>query len=219
MGGTKGFGIVAGAAKGVAGAAGSAAATAAAASQAAVSDLSAAGASGAKRVGEAASNLAAKASSVMPDLTAPDKSQAVEAIQNTSDAVRDRLQSAASSGREYGAVIQSRLSESLEKQPLLLGAIGVAIGAGIASTFATTALEREVMGEQASAAHEKLQDLAGDVTDRAKQIASSLQDEAKRQGLTPDGAKTAAAGIGEKLSAVANAGRDSVTQRFTSVSK
>ena len=70
------------------------------------------------------------------------------------------------------------------------------------------------MGEQGSAAREKLQGLTGDVTDRAKQIASDLKDEADRQGLTPDAAKSAAAGIGEKVKAVAGAGRESLAQRF-----
>jgi hypothetical protein len=100
----------------------------------------------------------------------------------------------------------------------LLGAIGLAIGAGIASTFATTAVESELMGEPGSAAREKLQGLAGDVTDRAKQIASDLKDEADRQGLTPDAAKSAAAEIGEKVKAVAGAGRESLAQRFAPTS-
>ena len=96
----------------------------------------------------------------------------------------------------------------------MLGAIGLAIGAGIASTFATTAVESELMGEQGTAAREKLQGLAGDVTDRAKQIVADVKDEADRQGLTPDAAKSAAAGIGEKVKTVAGAGRDSLAQRF-----
>ena len=113
---------------------------------------------------------------------------------------------------------QSRLSESLEKQPLLLGAIGLAVGAGIASTFATTAVESELMGEQGSVARQKLQGLSDDVTDRAKQIASALKEEAKRQGLTPDAAKNVAAGIGEKVKTIAGAGRDSVAQQFAPAS-
>ena len=56
------------------------------------------------------------------------------------------------------------------------------------------------------------------MADRAKQIASDLKDEAERQGLTPGAAKSAAAEIGEKVKAVAGAGRDSVAQRFAPAS-
>jgi len=217
MGGAKGFGAMAGAAKDAAGMAGSAAATAGGAVAGGVSKAASATATGLKNAAsDMANSMAGSVASLVPDI--PDTDKAIEASAEAGATVGNRINSAAAAGREYGAAIQSRLSESLEKQPLLLGAIGLAIGAGIASTFATTAVESELMGEQGSAARQKLQGLAGDVTDRAKQIASDLKDEAGRQGLTPDAAKSAAAGIGEKVRAVAGAGRESITQRFAPTS-
>jgi len=213
MGGAKGFGVMAGAAKDAVGMAGSAAATAGGAVAGGVTKAALATAAGLK---SAATDVTGSGASLVPDI--PDTDKAIEASAEAGATVGNRINSAAAAGREYGAAIQSRLSESLEKQPLLLGAIGLAIGAGIASTFATTAVESELMGEQGSAARQKLQGLAGDVTDRAKQIASDLKDEAGRQGLTPDAAKSAAAGIGEKVRAVAGAGRESITQRFAPTS-
>jgi hypothetical protein len=213
MGGAKGFGVMAGAAKDAVGMAGSAAATAGGAVAGGVTKAALATAAGLK---SAATDVTGSVASLVPDI--PDTDKAIEASAEAGATVGNRINSAAAAGREYSAAIQSRLSESLEKQPLLLGAIGLAIGAGIASTFATTAVESELMGEQGSAARQKLQGLAGDVTDRAKQIASDLKDEAGRQGLTPDAAKSAAAGIGEKVRAVAGAGRESITQRFAPTS-
>ena len=213
MGGAKGFGVMAGAARDAVGMAGSAAATAGGAVAGGVTKAALATAAGLK---SAATDVTGSVASLVPDI--PDTDKAIEASAEAGATVGNRINSAAAAGREYGAAIQSRLSESLEKQPLLLGAIGLAIGAGIASTFATTAVESELMGEQGSAARQKLQGLAGDVTDRAKQIASDLKDEAGRQGLTPDAAKSAAAGIGEKVRAVAGAGRESITQRFAPTS-
>ena len=215
MGGTKGFGVMAGAAKDAAGMAGSAAATA---GNAVASGLTHAGSATAAGLKSAASDVAGSVASLVPDLSAPETDKAFQAVADAGATVGGRINSAAAAGREYGAVIQSRLSDSLEKQPLLLGAIGLAIGAGIASTFATTAVESELMGEQGTAAREKLQGLSDDVTDRAKQIATALKDEAERQGLTPDAAKSAAAGIGEKVKTIAGAGRDSVAQRFAPTS-
>ena len=215
MGGAKGFGVMASAAKDAAGMAGSAAATAGSAVASGLTKASSATTAGLR---SAASDVAGSVVSLVPDISTADTDKAFEVVADAGAAIGGRVSSAATAGREYGAAIQSRLSESLEKQPLLLGAIGLAIGAGIASTFATTTVESELMGEQGTAARETLQGLSDDVTDRAKQIASALKDEADRQGLTPDAAKSAAVGIGEKVKAVAGAGRDSVAQQFAPTS-
>ena len=74
------------------------------------------------------------------------------------------------------------------------------------------------MGEQGTAAREKLQGLTRDVTERAKHVVSDLKDEADRQGLTANTAKSAATDIGEKVKTVADAGRASVAQHFAPTS-
>jgi hypothetical protein len=218
MGGAKGFGVVAGAAnsaaKGAAGVAASAATSAANAGSAVASGLSNGGSVGASRLKDTTSDLAGSVASLVPDISVPDTDRAFAAVADAGAAVGDRFNAAAASGRNYGAAIQSRLSESLEKQPLLLGAIGLAIGAGIASTFATTAVESELMGEPGSAARQKLQGAASGVTNRAQQIVSDIKDEANRQGLTADAAGNAVAGSGEKVKSIAGAGWDSVAQQL-----
>jgi hypothetical protein len=212
LGGPKGFGVVAGAAKGAAGKAGSAAATA---GNAMASGLSKAGSRAAAGIKEAASSVTDSVASIVPDVPVPDTDQAFDAAAEAGSALGHRINSAAAAGRDYSAAIQSRLSESLERQPLLLGAIGLAIGAGIASTFATTAIEGEWVGEKGAAAREKLQGLANDGKDRLQQVMADVRDEADRQGLTPDAAKSAAAEIGEKVKTVAGAARQSATRRFS----
>jgi len=214
MGGAKGFGVMAGAAKDAAGMAGSAAITA---GNAVASGVAQASSATAARLKSAASDVTGSVASLVPDISTPDTEKTFEAVADAGAAVSGRINSAADSGKEYGAAIQSRLSESLQQQPLLLGAIGLAIGAGIASTFATTAVESELMGEQGAAAREKLTGFTGEVKDRAKQMVSDLKDEADRQGLTADAAKSAAAGIGDKVKTVAAAGRDALAQRLTPV--
>jgi hypothetical protein len=213
FGGAKGFGAVAGAAKGAAGKAGSAAA---AAGNAMAGGLSKAASTAASGVKDSVSGIAGSVASIVPDLSVPQTDGALDAAADVRSAIGHHLDTAAATGREYGAAIQSRLSESLERQPLLLGAIGLAIGAGIASTFATTTVENEMMGEQGTAARKKLQNLTDDVTERATQVVADVKNEASRQGLTADAAKNAAAAVGEKIKTVAGAGRDSVAQRFSS---
>jgi hypothetical protein len=167
-------------------------------------------------VKDAGSDMVGAMASIVPDISAPDLHGAEEAATETGTAANESLKAIASSGREYGAAIQSRLSESLERQPLLLGAIGLAMGAGIASTFATTEVESEWMGGQGAAARETLQGVADEAKDRARKVVSDVQDEAARQGLTSDAVKLAANSVAAKVGKVAGAARKSVPRPFKS---
>ena len=51
------------------------------------------------------------------------------------------------SGKEFLAKAQSSLADLLERQPLVLGAIGLAIGASVARAFRTSELENEWIGD------------------------------------------------------------------------
>jgi hypothetical protein len=164
---------------------------------------------------EAASDIMSSSASIVPDASLPDSGKAFEAVSHAGSAIGDGMNTGAAAGREYGSVIQSQLSESLQQQPLLLGAIGLAIGVGIASTFATTKVERELMGEQGSAARETLQNLTDGVTERATQVISEAKNEAERQGFTAAGAKKALKSVADKGKTVAGAARDSVTGQLS----
>jgi len=166
---------------------------------------------------EMASGAVDSAASLVPDLSSAETDGSANRA-NVSSAISNRLTAVASSGREYGAAVQSRLSESLEKQPLLLGAIGLAIGAGIASTFASTTVEGEWMGEKGAAARETLNTVAAEAKDRAQEVVSEVRNEAAQQGLTADAAKGAVSSGSDKVRNVAGAARDSLTQSVKSPS-
>lgn len=209
MGGTKGMGKIASAAKGAAVMSGSAAVSAGASVASAGSRLGSGIASsvadGVNKVKDAAVGLTEAAGSIVPDLAAS------ETVDDLTSSAGQQMNAAAEQGRTYGRVLQSRLSESLEKQPLLLGALGLVIGAGVASAFATTSVEREWMGEHGSAARDKLNDVANQAKDLASTVVSDLKDESKKQGFTPDAVTNAAGDIAEKVKTVANEARSSVT--------
>lgn len=95
-------------------------------------------------------------------------------------------------------VARTRLEGLFDQQPLMLGAVGVAIGAGIAASLPITEIETEWASELANEQTERLRSLAGDVADRATE-------EARRQGLTPDGLKAAASQVADKVKRVAEA--------------
>jgi hypothetical protein len=216
--GAKGFGAMGGIAVGAGGKVASAAKSAGSAAIDAGSAALKAGSAASSTVKNAAADMAGTVASIVPDISATDVNGAEKAVGDTGTAINERFQTLASSGREYGAAIQSRLSESLERQPLLLGAIGLAIGAGIASTFATTEVESEWMGEHGAAARETLQGVADEAKDRARKVVSDVQEEASRQGLTLDAAKDTAKSVAGKVGNVAGAARDSVAKPFKSTS-
>ena len=173
----------------------------------------------AKSVGQSLSSAGQAASDMVSDAASNVKRQVTDAVDRTTDAARelagggtsdtiadtsDTISKTASdagdkvaemardtmqSGQRYVSVAQQRLAEGLERQPLLLGALGIAIGAGIASAFPSTALESELMGKQGTAAREKLETLAEDgksfAIKRGQEILGDVKDEAAAQGLTP----------------------------------
>lgn len=209
FGGTRGIGAAAGFATNVAARTG-----AAASATTAAGGLAQSGSNAAAAIKDAGSEVVGSVASLVPDVSLPDADKIVEAATHAQSAISEGFDSAVSKASDYTTTIRSRLSEGLESQPLLLGAIGLAIGAGIASTFATTAVESELMGAQGAAARDKLEDLAGDIKDRAGKVLSDVQEEAGRQGLTPERAKDAASDIGDKVKTLAGAGRDAVAKRF-----
>lgn len=210
--GTKGFATLGGLAKDAASSTASAAMTAAGAASDGVRSAGEAAASAARN---AASVVADGAASIVPDVDAADVSGVASAASDASAAVGERLHSVAATGKEYGAVLKSRLSDSLERQPLLLGAIGLAIGAGVASTFATTETEREWIGERGAQARDAMQEALTEAKDRAQEVLSEVQEEASRQGLTVEGAKEAASSVAGKLRNVSGAATDAAKKPFT----
>jgi hypothetical protein len=115
MGGAKGFVV-----------AGSAAATA---GNAVASGVAQAGSATTARLKSAASDVAGSVASLVPDISAPDTDKAFEAVADAGTAVSGRITSAAAAGQEYGAAIQSRLSETLEQQPSVFASGGLVANA------------------------------------------------------------------------------------------
>jgi len=116
---------------------------------------------------------------------------------------------AAEQAGSLASTLQGNLKETFERQPLLLGAIGIAIGAGMAAGLPSTQMEAELAGNTAERLKEQAKDFASEqverVTETAKRTFDAVKQEAATQGLTPAGAKDTAAAVGEKLKTVAQA--------------
>jgi hypothetical protein len=177
----------------------------------------------ARQVGEAISSGAEGAATAVRDTASAGydtlKSKGRAAAGAMARTGRETGRSATEFGREFGTSMQQNLTQTLERQPLLLGVIGLGIGAGIASAFPSTQMERDVMGEAGVAVQDKIREIATETTEfasrRAKEALDEVKKEAGSQGLTPAAASESLKGAADKVKTVAGASRDSVKDRLS----
>jgi hypothetical protein len=112
---------------------------------------------------------------------------------------------------------RANLAELFRAQPLVLGAIGLAIGAGIAAALPSAEPEAEYLGEGSDAIKEKVHEFATEQTSRVTAAAesgiSAAAEEAHKQGLTREGAKSAAGEMSAKVGRVVDAAGKGVSER------
>lgn len=73
---------------------------------------------------------------------------------------------------EFGTKAQDTYNHYLEEKPWAIGAVALAAGAAVGLAIPSTRYEGELMGEARVNLMEKAQDTAGDLVDKAKQVAS-----------------------------------------------
>jgi hypothetical protein len=167
-------------------------------------------------VGEA---VAAKGSSMADAVsTANDNagSAAARAMETVPGWATKASQTAQHAGAEWGRSAQQSLADLFERQPLVLGAVGLAIGAGIAASLPTSDVETRVMGEASETLKEKAHDLASDKAQQVKVLAERALQEADSQGLTPRAAGDALRGLAEKVVGVAETAGRSLREQIHS---
>ena len=118
---------------------------------------------------------------------------------------------------EPGAVFETArdgLSELFRAQPLALGAIGLAIGAGIAAALPKTDVEDAYLGEASRTLKTQAAEIVGQQVEKATALANDVVEaasaEARKQGLTPDGAKAATNDLTGRVGRVVDAAKNSV---------
>jgi hypothetical protein len=117
-------------------------------------------------------------------------SAASDAVSGAAGAVKGRLDEGVTYAREnfnkLGDVltpeetlqqVRSSLSDLLEKQPLVLGAIGLAVGAAVAGAFSASDLENEWVGELSDSVKEELNARAGAVSQSVREASDTFKAE------------------------------------------
>jgi hypothetical protein len=80
-------------------------------------------------------------------------------------------------GKETFEQAQSSLSDLLERQPLVLGAVGLAIGATVAGALAKSGLEDEWVGDLSDSVKADLKERAGAVSQSVREASDTLKSE------------------------------------------
>lgn len=98
---------------------------------------------------------------------------------------------------------QAGLMRIVREQPLVVGALGLALGALIGAAMPRSRTEDELMGEAADemkqSASEAVRGYYGEAKDAAGRIADRVRDAAEEQGLTTGSAQGAAQGVAQNL--------------------
>lgn len=139
------------------------------------------------------------------------------------DTVAQYARSVPNTGAEMIGSLRSNLADIFEAQPLALGALGLAIGAGIAAAAPSTKMEADYLGESSDIVKEKAKHFADEQAARATTVAeqalNAAADEARKQGLTVEGARSAAGEVSEKVARVVDAAGKGFSERMGSNSQ
>jgi hypothetical protein len=174
---------------------------------------------------DGAANFANSASDSVGDI----KQKAIETFAATSDAVRGRAATTSSFVRdtaggvtEFGAdtayKIRDRavetsqratsiINQTLQRNPLLVGGLGLAIGMLIASALPQSNVEKGVLNDAGAQARKQANDLASKGFDAAKGIAAGVfadvAEEAVREGLSTTDLHATVEDLGRRVRKVA----------------
>lgn len=181
--------------------------------------------SGSEAIGSGVSSVGSGVSSAtdtLRDAGAAGLNRVARAGSEVAGAAYGYAQNIPDAGGALFGTARDNLSELFRAQPLALGAVGLAIGAGIAAALPATELEAKYFGEASDDFKEQAADYASEQVSRATTIAeevvTAVSDEARKQGLTVDAAKSALADIPGKLGRVVDAAGKGISERVTPAS-
>lgn len=117
-----------------------------------------------------------------------------ESTSNLASSARDQAQEFGSTVQEQATRAREGASQLLQDQPLIVGALGLAVGAVLGALLPSTRREDELMGEArdravdqaTSAGREAMQQAAGVAEKAADAATGAAKQEADRRGLTPE---------------------------------
>lgn len=127
-----------------------------------------------------------------------------EAMHDARAAGEDRLAGLGHGAADLGHQARRTFADVLDREPLVIGAIGLAVGAAIGALLPASDLERQHLGSTGEALRDKASTLLDQgvaaARDAAGEVYETVCDEADRQGLVPGDRP-----LSEKIDAVVRA--------------
>jgi len=176
-----------------------------------VSELASSAADGVSGLASSARDMAGQAFQTAGDTAADGAKRVSSTVSDAGSRAGAQAGSLGNGATAFAGSVRSNLAETFERQPLLVGVVGLAIGAAVASAFSRTRFEEEMIGEQAGALKEKAEtffsDAAENLGNRATRAVDAMRQEADTQGLNPSALKESVTAAGKKAATAARGTR------------
>lgn len=138
---------------------------------------------------------------------------AQERIGDTAESVRDYARQQADSVRDYARQQTAHASSTFDslrhEHPLILGALGFALGAALGAGLPPTQREDELMGETRDEYVQKAKEAGEEQLEKVQQVATAAgkaaQAQAEKEGVTQEGLPQQLRNVAEKAERVAHA--------------
>jgi len=124
---------------------------------------------------ESVSNVAGNALSTVSDKASSAYEGVTSAATSAYSSVTDYAGNAYEKAGEYSVQAREQYDYYIEENPLAVGAVALAIGAAVGLAIPSTRYEGELLGEYRQQLLDKAQSAAGDLVDKAKEVASEAQ--------------------------------------------
>lgn len=116
--------------------------------------------------------------------------QAAEGASRARGRAGELIHTAQEKAGEYGRTARHRFDDTLENEPLVIGAIGLAVGAAIGAALPPTPAERRYFGPARRAAAERAKESLGEVRHVAQRAYGQAKDELRRETSTTAGGES-----------------------------
>ena len=134
------------------------------------------------------------------------KDRVTGAVDEASSAIRDTADKVIGQADDLVQQTRQTVSDTWDKNPLLIAAIGLGIGAFIAAAFPSTKAEEAVFGEASDALRRQAEGVAAQGIEAAKSTIEGVAAAASGEGVSIDGLKRLGEGLTDKVRAVAERG-------------
>jgi len=146
----------------------------------------------ASNVASTVSDTASNVASTVSDTASNVASTVSDTASNVASTVSDTASNVVDRAQYQAQRVEDRFENTLQDNPLALGAIAIALGTAVGLALPQTERENQLMGEARDTLVERAQEVASDTFDKVQRVAgevaseaqTTVQEQAREQGLT-----------------------------------